>query len=67
MFDRAVCAHMRGDHRLAMLTARQLVPAARAVESTAEKRGFERPLPFDDRDRGKKRPYLETISSREPV
>jgi hypothetical protein len=61
MFDRAVCAHMRGDDRLALLTARQLVPAAQAVEAMAEKRGFERPRPVNDQDRDKKMPYLRFL------
>ena len=40
-FDRAVCAHMRGDDQLAIAAAAQLVPAWRAIEATAAQRGFE--------------------------
>ncbi len=55
LFNRAVCAHMRGDDALALLSARALEKYQRAVkaempthgESDAEKRllGFLRPLP----------------------
>ncbi|MHB9023161.1 MAG: hypothetical protein ACYC7E_03165 [Armatimonadota bacterium] len=48
LFDRTVCAHMRGDDRLALLSARALGPIQQAVESEAAKRGFERPPAIGD-------------------
>ncbi len=45
LFDRALCAHMRGDDNLARLSARALIPIWDAVDATAEKRGFKRPRP----------------------
>lgn len=43
IFDRAIGAHMRGDDRLALLSAEALVPLRNAVEEEAARRGFERP------------------------
>jgi len=42
-FDRAVCAHMRGDDPLALADARFLNAFARAVDARAEAMGFDRP------------------------
>ncbi len=42
-WDRAVCAHMRGDHRLALADVRRLIDQAGLVDATAEARGFDRP------------------------
>jgi hypothetical protein len=42
-FDRAICAHMRGDDALALADARALDTLARAVEARAEAMGFDRP------------------------
>jgi hypothetical protein len=42
-FDRAVCAHMRGDDPLALADARALDALARSVEAKAEAMGFVRP------------------------
>jgi Leucine-rich repeat (LRR) protein len=47
-FDRAVCAHMRGDDRLALLDARALVRIHRTVETQADDRGFARADPGRD-------------------
>jgi len=41
LFDRAVCAQMRGDDRLALLSARALAPISRSVSETARARGFD--------------------------
>jgi hypothetical protein len=41
IFDRAVCAHMRGDDRLALLSLRALKPMRHAVEEAAAERGSE--------------------------
>ncbi len=42
LFDRSVCAHMRGDDRLALLGARQLSVLRPKLESLAEERGGRR-------------------------
>ena len=42
-FDRALCAHMRGDDPIALADARFLMGFTRAVELKAEAMGFERP------------------------
>jgi hypothetical protein len=47
MFDRAVCAHMRGDHGLSLATARALAAASPLIETEAAKRGFARPRVLD--------------------
>ena len=46
-FDRAVCAHMRGDHRLSLATAEVVAGASPQIEASAARRGFERPRVFD--------------------
>jgi len=38
LFDRAVCAHMRGDDRLALLSARSLVPVRERLRAELERR-----------------------------
>lgn len=43
LFDRAVCAHMRGDDALALVDARKLAVLQKAVETQAEALGFDRP------------------------
>ena len=48
-FDRAVCAHMRGDHRLSLLTAEPLVRFRSDYEAEAKRRGFPRRRHPDDR------------------
>lgn len=57
LFDRAVCAHMRGDDRLALTSFRALVPARDAVEAEAANRGMKRPDRFG-RSGGQPIPYL---------
>ncbi len=58
-FDRAVCAHMRGDDRLALLDARALTLSASAVETECARRGFEKRNDYSDsRLRDRKLPYL---------
>jgi len=49
LFDRAVCAHMRADDQLALLSARALETISRSVLETAQARGFDvEELPFLD-------------------
>ncbi|MEO0476791.1 MAG: hypothetical protein AAF085_12615, partial [Planctomycetota bacterium] len=38
-FDRAVCAHMRSDDKLALASTELLMPAWRAIEAAAKQRG----------------------------
>jgi hypothetical protein len=40
LFDRAVCAHMRGDDRLALLDARALARIEKTIEAEGDRRGF---------------------------
>jgi hypothetical protein len=42
LFDRAVCAHMRGDDPMALASARALVIIAQRIEAEAARRGFPR-------------------------
>jgi hypothetical protein len=59
-FDRAVCAHMRGDHWLALATAEPLARHRDAFEREAERRGFVKPDGAGSNDRGKK-PYFDFL------
>ena len=59
LFDRAVCAHMRGDDRLALASVRPLVAVWPAVEAQAERRGFRRP-DYPKTEDGKP-PYLHFL------
>lgn len=45
LFDRAVCAHMRGDDGLALPSARLLTAARPVIKTEAERRGFKLPRP----------------------
>jgi hypothetical protein len=54
LFDRAICAHMRADDGLALVSARALVPMELAVEKTAAAREFKRQTTMA----GAPRPYL---------
>jgi hypothetical protein len=58
-FDRAICAHMRGDDALALADARALDALALAVDAKAEAMGFsrpDRPVPA-----GQLAPYIEFL------
>jgi hypothetical protein len=57
LFDRAVCAHMRGDDRLALLSLRALLPVRKAVTTEALRRGFKEPAGVH----GEKRPLLSFL------
>ncbi|MEO6052572.1 MAG: hypothetical protein ABIP97_01025, partial [Chthoniobacterales bacterium] len=43
LFDRALCAHMRGDDHLALLSAEVLLPIQKTVEDKAAERNIPRP------------------------
>ena len=58
-FDRAVCAHIRGDDPVALADARFLMGFTRAVEIKADAMGFERPEHMDRR--GEPAPYIEFL------
>ena len=62
MFDRAICAHMRGDDGLALASARALAPIQQTVEKEAERRGFKRQPTFDPGSwSGRYQPHLNFL------
>ena len=52
LFDRALCAHMRGDDALALADARKLTKLQTDVETRAEAMGFDHPRRLVDRGEG---------------
>ncbi len=52
LFDRAVCAHMRGDDAIALIDARKLTAFRKAVETQAAAMGFDHPRRLVDRGEG---------------
>lgn len=58
MFDRTICAHERGDEKLALLTARQLAVAQPQIEAECVKRGFKRQPNWNSRQQKDEQPYL---------
>jgi hypothetical protein len=68
LFERTVCAHMRGDDRLALATARLLDAARPKIEKESGRRGFQRQESVGyNRDSKKKYedylPFLEDFTS----
>jgi hypothetical protein len=61
MFDRIICAHMRGDEALALATARQLAGVQPKIEAECAARGFPRQQYYDNQHRGQERPYLDFL------
>lgn len=61
MFDRTICAHMRGDESLALATARQLAKVQPEIEAECARRGFQRQPYYDYQRRNEKKPYLEFL------
>jgi hypothetical protein len=59
-FDRALCAHMRGDDAVALADARALTALHKAVEAKAETLGFARPQRLVDRGEGPA-PYIDFL------
>ena len=49
LWDRAVCAHMRGDDGLALATLRQLARVHPAIRQEVGRRGFKNETVYDDR------------------
>ena len=60
LFDRAVCADMRGDDAIALADARKLTTLQKAVEAQAEAMGFDHPRRLVDRGEGPA-PYIEFL------
>jgi hypothetical protein len=58
LFDRTLCAHMRADVALALVTARKLEKVQPKIEAEAIRRGFPRPPYGDTAKHDKERPYL---------
>ncbi len=58
-FDRAVCAHMRGDDAIALADARLLTSLQKAVEARAEELGFPHPNRLDGKDQPT--PYIDFL------
>jgi hypothetical protein len=61
LFDRTICAHMRGDEALALATARKLAEVQPKIEAEAARRGFRRQEYYDSARRGKAKPYLDFL------
>ena len=62
MFDRTICAHMRGDEALALATARQLAEVQPKIEAEAARRGFHRQLEYSGSPRQRtEKPYLDFL------
>jgi hypothetical protein len=58
MFDRMICAHERGDEKLALFTARQLASAQPQIEAACAARGIKQPQYPTPDWRSKPGPYL---------
>ena len=58
MFDRTICAHMRGDEALALATAQQLADVQPKIEAECARRGFPQPQYPTPDWRSKPGPYL---------
>ena len=61
LFDRAVCAHMRGDDALALADARKLTTLQKDVETRAKAMGFNYPRRPGDGAEGSA-PYIQFLS-----
>jgi hypothetical protein len=75
LFDRAVCAHMRGDDRLALASVRALIPMQKAIEAKAAERkilpylAFLGPLPgllADEERRSREPAYTPILQMTKP-
>ena len=58
LFDRAICAHMRGDVQLSLVSVRKLALIQTQIEAEAAKRGFPHPGYNDSLRHETERPYL---------
>ena len=59
LFDRTICAHMRGDVPLALVSARKLSAIHSKIEAEAARRGFPHPQSYGNgMQQPKEQPYL---------
>jgi len=58
LFDRTICAHMRGDVPLALVSVRKLTEIQPKIEAEAAKRGFPHPGYNDTQKHENERPYI---------
>ncbi len=61
LFDRTICAHMRGDTALALATARTLAEVQPKIEAEAARRGFRRPERYGAQRDKQAQPYLDFL------
>jgi hypothetical protein len=61
LFDRIICAHQRGDERLALADTRRLVAAQPLIEAECANRGFKRQPYWDSRRNKEFQPYLSFL------
>jgi hypothetical protein len=61
MFDRTICAHIRGDEALALATARQLTEVQPKIEAECARRDFQRQPYWDSSRPGQQKPYLDFL------
>lgn len=63
LFDRMICAHMRGDVPLALVTARKLTEIQPNIEAEAAQRGFAHPQSYGNgMQKPKEQPYLPFLN-----
>lgn len=58
IYDRAVCAHMRGADRLAVADTDLLTRIQQPIEAEANRRGYQKPLRYEDSGKEVRGPYL---------
>ncbi|MEI8291601.1 MAG: hypothetical protein WCH99_19205 [Verrucomicrobiota bacterium] len=61
LFDRMICAHQRGDGRLALADARLLSKIQPLIETASAKRGFKREINYGFQKQGQLQPYLNFL------
>jgi hypothetical protein len=61
LFDRMICAHSRGDVRMAFISARLLASIQPQIEAKAKQRGFPRPTKYEPMQKSKEQPYLSFL------
>lgn len=67
LFDRMICAHERGDEKLALADARLLSAAQPQIEAECAKRGFARQPSWDWRRQKETQPYLNFLEPLPPL
>jgi hypothetical protein len=67
LFDRMICAHMRGDEELALADARLLTAAQPQIEAECARRGFKRQPYWDSRRQKELQPYLNFLEQLPPL